>query len=80
LARQDAAKLTGYSVKTISRWVRSGKLRTFGLRGDRVKRSDLERLMAELPSQGTDGDGIIEAEESVALRILGGQRSRKGNR
>jgi hypothetical protein len=69
LSREDAAQLTGYSAKTITRWIRAGKLRPYGLRGERVKRVELERLMAELPSADA---GAGETEAAIARRILDG--------
>ena len=75
LSRDEAAKLAGYSAKTITRWIRAGKLRPYGLRGERVKRSEIENLMAELPSTGEAG----EDEAAVARRIVDGDDSR-GNR
>jgi hypothetical protein len=80
LSRQEADRPTGYSVKTITRWIRSHKVQAFGMRGERVRRSDVERLMAELPSQAHGGAGMIETEEAVARRILDGGRNHRGNR
>ena len=65
LSRDAAATLTGYSAKTITRWIRLGKLRPYGLRGERVRRAELERLMAELP-------GGEESEAEIARQILRG--------
>lgn len=69
LSRESAAQLTGYSAKTITRWIRAGKLRPYGLRGERVKRVELERLMADLPSSEAGGG---ETETEIARRILDG--------
>jgi Helix-turn-helix domain len=71
LSRDGAAQLTGYSAKTIMRWIRAGKLRPYGLRGERVKRVELERLMADLPSSEAAAG---ETETEIARRILDGDR------
>jgi len=72
LSRDGAAQLTGYSAKTITRWIQSGKLRPYGLRGERVKRVELERLMADLP-RAENGE---ESEADLARRILDGNAPR----
>ena len=69
---EGAAQLTGYSAKTIARWIQSGKLRPYGLRGERVKRVELERLMADLP-KSENGE---ESEADLARRILDGSAPR----
>jgi hypothetical protein len=80
LSRESAAQLAGYSAKTITRWIRAGKLRPYGLRGERVKRLELEQLMAELPS-GAKTDGAAgETETEIARRIVDGERGPRGDR
>lgn len=71
LSRDGAAQLTGYSAKTITRWIRAGKLRPYGLRGERVRRAELERLMADLPSPTAAAD---QTEAEIARHILDGAR------
>jgi hypothetical protein len=72
LSREAAAQLTGYSTKTIMRWIRAGRLRPYGLRGERVKRGELERLMGALPSP----EGGEESATEIARRILDGDGPR----
>jgi hypothetical protein len=76
LSRESAALRTGYSVKTITRWIRAGRLRPYGLRGERVKRAELEQLMAELPSSRAETG---ETEADVARRILDGDYDPRGD-
>lgn len=47
VSRQKAAAITGFSKVTIDRLIRKGRLRAGGLRRDRIRRSDLGRLLAE---------------------------------
>ena len=76
LSREGAALLTGYSAKTITRWIRTGRLRPYGLRGERVRRAELEQLMADLPSSRTERP---ETEADVARRILAGDYDPEGD-
>jgi hypothetical protein len=76
LSRDGAALLTGYSAKTITRWIRAGRLHPYGLRGERVKRAELEQLMADLPSSRAE---IGETEADVARRILDGDHDPRGD-
>lgn len=80
LSRESAAQLAGYSAKTITRWIRAGKLRPYGLRGERVKRLELEQLMADLPSDAKNDGAAGETEADIARRILDGERGPRGAR
>jgi hypothetical protein len=80
LSRESAAQLAGYSAKTITRWIRAGKLRPYGLRGERVKRLELEQLMADLPSDAKTGGAAGETEADIARRIVDGERGPRGDR
>lgn len=46
VTRKEAAEITGYGERTISRAIAEGTLQACGLRGDRIKRSELDRWMA----------------------------------
>ncbi len=80
LSRESAAKLAGYSAKTITRWIRAGKLRAYGLRGERVKRAELEQLMADLPSAAKADGSAGETEADIARRIVDGEHGPRGDR
>ena len=72
-------QLAGYSAKTISRWIRAGKLRPYGLRGERVKRLELEQLMADLPSDAKTDGAAGETEADIARRIVDGESGPRGS-
>lgn len=67
LTREEAATITGYCAKTIGRWIRSRRLKAYGLRGDRVKRAELDALMASLPKGEPSPDDVALAEVSARL-------------
>lgn len=66
ISRDDAAKITGYSTKTIGRLIGAGKLRSYGARGDRIRRSELDAVMADLPKQGESADEDKAFNEGLA--------------
>lgn len=76
LTRRQVANLTGYSLRTLSRYIDSGVLRACGPNRDRVARFELERFMAmkgtgaETPDPApTDPDREIDDEVD---RLFGG--------
>jgi excisionase family DNA binding protein len=73
VTRKQAAKITGYSDRTISRAIADGSLKASGLHGDRIKRSELDRWMAESAhgKRSADGNGSEDDEiNSVVDRLL----------
>ena len=56
--RAQAAARTGYSLRTIARRIADGVLPAYGPRADRIKLTDLERMMA--------GDATEKSQESPA--------------
>jgi hypothetical protein len=68
VSRQEAAIITGYSVRTIGRLIDSGKLRAFGTRRDRITRFELDRMMAETPNVGDGEDDVAGEVERLLAR------------
>jgi excisionase family DNA binding protein len=72
LTRQQVAQITGYSLRTITRMINSGRLRACGPNRDRVTRAEVDRMMAaasdasEGPSADPDFDPTTEVD-----RLLG---------
>jgi excisionase family DNA binding protein len=60
---KDAAKIVGFSPRTISDWVRAGKLKPYGRgRSARVRVAEIHELMAKL-------GGSSELEATTSTRI-----------
>lgn len=53
ISREEAARITGYSSKTITRLVRAGKIQTYGPRRNRLRRSEIDAMMAAPPEGAT---------------------------
>jgi excisionase family DNA binding protein len=53
ISREEAARVTGFSGKTIKRLEQAGKLRTYGPRRNRLKRSEVDAMMAAPPEGAT---------------------------
>ncbi len=66
ISRADAATITGYSTRTIDRLITAGRLPAYGTRSDRVRRSELDALMCDLPAQGEDVGEDIAVTEALA--------------
>ncbi len=63
--RKQAAEITGYSPRTIYRLIHDGILVATGLRGNRIKRSDLDKMMAAVAKERGSAP-VNEAEEISA--------------
>jgi len=67
LTPEEVAKIIKYEVQTVNRWVRSGKLAAVGpRRGRRVKRSVVDRFMAE--QNGTEDKPDLDSLADAALK------------
>jgi hypothetical protein len=62
------------TAKTITRWNRAGRLHPYGLRGERVRRAELEQLMAALPRRA--GRSARPRHRTAILRRLTTKRMR----
>lgn len=58
LSRQQVAQVTGYSSRTISRLIETGKLRACGPRRDRITRFEVDRMMAKRDEIGAEETGV----------------------
>lgn len=70
---KDAAEMTGQSERTIRRALADGSLRREGVRGNRIRRFELDRWMVEVVAHQRPGhvDGDEDADVNEALdRIL----------
>lgn len=72
VTRKQASEITGYCRRTIDRLVADGKLPGYGPRLDRIKLSELHRMMADTRKREpvTHGDAEAEIKAEVA-RLLG---------
>jgi excisionase family DNA binding protein len=64
--RQQVAEMTGYCDRTIYRLIRERKLIATGLKRNRIKRSDVERMMAEAAKERANGTGPANEEDEIA--------------
>lgn len=70
LTRRQAAKYAGYCDRTIGRMISEGKLAAVGLKRDRIKRSDVDRMMAEVAAQrGSASDSAASETDDVSAIV-----------
>lgn len=61
MSYEEVAEMTGFSTKTVRRWVKTGKLQGCGPAGCRFKRAEVEALMASFPkTEGEDDRELAE--------------------
>jgi len=78
LTRQQVSQITGYSLRTITRLVDSGKLRACGPRRDRITRFEVDRMMAMRDGEGEGDDDPTPDPEAADMaaevdRLTGGK-------
>jgi excisionase family DNA binding protein len=72
LTRQQVASYLGYSLRTVTRLIDSGKLRPCGPRRDRVTRSECDRMMATRDAEentSPDPDADVTAAVDVVMGL-----------
>lgn len=79
ITRKEAARLTAYSIKTITRLIDRGELPVYGPNRDRIRREDLDRVMAaasrpsaESKPSGDDEQDEIERSVERAIKTIKG--------
>ena len=70
VTRGQAAAITGYSLRTIARLIGRGELKACGPRRDRIKRFELDRMMAESPRRPPAGADPVDDVALEADRLL----------
>lgn len=70
ITREQAAEITGYSLRTINRRIATAELAAYGARKDRIRRSDIDLMMARRPKRATALSDEDEASREVD-RIMG---------
>lgn len=76
VTRAKAAEITGYSERTITRLIDSGKLKVCGPRRNRITRFEIDRMMEEKAERKRKGEPDVEVDadadvDSELARIRG---------
>lgn len=74
LSRQQAAAVTGYSLRTITRLIDKGKLRACGPRRDRITRFEIERMMSLIEEHGGEGGDSDDDVAAEVDRLMDGKK------
>jgi hypothetical protein len=56
VSREGAAEITGYSVSTVARAIKDGRLKAVGLRKDKIARYEVDKFMAEAGGKKPEPD------------------------